>query len=137
MQLLCCTTEHAAGVSLLSTLPTLCCTPSQVDACWAHQFTLVRLLHVSLCCRRLAAIGELKMLVGVSKDRLAGLSVSPAAGLPRHARTLGLLLLLQGMNGLCLALLWRQQRELSRAICLLLGLDLAVIAVDAAKATVR
>jgi hypothetical protein len=98
---------------------------------------LMDILILLLC--RLAGIGELKMFVGLCKDRAAGLSVAPAVTLQRHTRTLYLLLLVLAADAAgWLLLLWQyQQRQLSRGVCLLFGLDLAVTAVDAAKATLR
>ncbi|WIA36902.1 hypothetical protein OEZ86_008148 [Tetradesmus obliquus] len=84
----------------------------------------------------LAGIGELKMFVGLCKDRTAGLSVAPAVTLQRHMRTLCLLLLVLAADAAGWLLLgWQyRQRQLSRGVCLLFALDLAVVAVDAAKA---
>jgi hypothetical protein len=79
------------------------------------------------------------MFVGLCKDRAAGLSVAPAVTLQRYVHTLALLLLVLAADGVgWLLLLWQyQQRTMSWRMCLLFGLDLAVTAVDAAKATLR
>lgn len=96
------------------------------------------LLPLLLYCR-LAGIGELKMFVGLCKDRTAGLSVAPSVTLQRHLRTLCLLLLVLAADAAgWLLLLWQyQQRQLNKGVCLLFALDLAVTAVDAAKTTMR
>ncbi|KAF8065463.1 RIN2 [Scenedesmus sp. PABB004] len=83
----------------------------------------------------LAVIGELKMFVGLSKDRLAGLSVSPAAGLGRHVRTLALLGLVLATNAAGIGLLAAHLGRLSWSVALLFGLDMGITAVDAARAT--
>lgn len=79
------------------------------------------------------------MFVGLCKDRTAGLSVAPAVTLQRHMRTLCLLLLVLAADAAGWLLLgWQyRQRQLSRGVCLLFALDLAVVAVDAAKAALR
>lgn len=86
---------------------------------------------------RLAVIGEMKMFVGLAKDRLASLSVTPTVGLSRHMRTLCLLVFILCSNVLGLALLHRQMRELSWVVSLLFALDLGVISVEATKAALR
>lgn len=84
---------------------------------------------------RLALIGEMKLFVGLAKDRLAGLAVSPAAGLHRHVRTLSLLLLILAANVAALGLLSRQLGRLTWATCLLFALDVCITTVDTLKAT--
>lgn len=86
---------------------------------------------------RLAIIGEMKTFVGLAKDRLAGLSVTPTVGLSRHVRTLCLLGFILCSNALGLALLHRHQGALSWAISLLFALDLGIISVEATKAALR
>jgi autocrine motility factor receptor len=82
-------------------------------------------------------IGEMKMFVGLAKDRLAGLSVTPAVGVSRHVRTLCLLLGIMAADGVSLLLLHSARASLSWAVALLFALDLGIIAVDAAKAALR
>ncbi len=99
-------------------------------------------LHVPCCVAyhflcRLAVIGEMKMFVGLAKDRLAGLSVTPTMGLSRHVRTLCLLGFILCSNALGLGLLHRHQGALSWAISLLFALDLGIISVEASKAALR
>lgn len=79
----------------------------------------------------------MKMFVGLAKDRLAGLAVTPAMGLSRHVRTLCLLGFILVSNATCLALLHRHQGGLSWAVGLLFALDLGVISVEATKAAIR
>lgn len=79
----------------------------------------------------------MKMFVGLAKDRLALLAVSPAIGLSRHLRTLCLLLTILGANLLSMMVLSRQLNELSGAISLLFGLDISITMVDAVKAAIR
>lgn len=77
------------------------------------------------------------MFLGLAKDRLAGLSVTPTVGFSRHVRTLCLLGFILGANALGLTLLHRHQGALSWAISLLFALDLGVITVEATKAALR
>lgn len=93
-------------------------------------------LSALLLCR-LAVIGEMKMFVGLAKDRLAGLSVTPTVGLSRHMRTLCLLGFILCSNVLGLALLHRHTGALSWAVSLLFALDLGIISVEATKAALR
>jgi hypothetical protein len=79
----------------------------------------------------------MKMFVGLAKDRLAGLAVTPAMGLSRHVRTLCLLGFILVSNVTCLALLHKHQGGLSWAVGLLFALDLGVISVEATKAAIR
>jgi len=90
-----------------------------------------------LCGGRLAVIGEMKMFVGLAKDRLAGPGgvpcrrpvQPPAHAVPPADHP--------GVNLLGMMLLSRQLGELSGAISLLFGLDMSITMVDAVKAAIR
>ncbi|KAG2485748.1 hypothetical protein HYH03_015557 [Edaphochlamys debaryana] len=86
-----------------------------------------------------AVVGYLRVFLGAAKDRLDGLLTAPGAPLTRHARSLGLLVMVMVANALAYALvlhvLPRHAPAPSRV--LLCAFDSLIVAIEGAKTLLR